>query len=99
MSQIGDQQSHWNGQAVTVVHDENNGEICPVLTAIGIYLHLMCIDQLDGPLMVATLDKDKKVGYLTANKIATMLRKIARNIHPDLLEEEISRFSCHSFCF
>ena len=34
--------------------------------------------------------------YLTGNKIADVLRSIARVVHPDLSEDEIKRFSSHS---
>ena len=34
--------------------------------------------------------------YLTGNKIQDVLRSIAKAVHPDLMEDEIKRFSSHS---
>ena len=90
------QKNRRNGQTVTVVRDFKNNETCAVLAALEIYLHSIRIGQPDDAPMVATRP-DGKLKYLASNRIATMLRKSAKKIHPDLTKEEINKFSCHSF--
>ena len=91
------QKNRRNGQSITVVRDWDNPEVCPVLAAFDIYMNSIRIGQKDTLPMLAFIGKDGKMKYLTTNKIAEILRKVARTVHADLDEKEIKRFSAHSF--
>ena len=41
-------------------------------------------------------DKNVETKYLTGFKIAEIIPKAARKVHPDLKEDEIMKFSAHS---
>jgi len=91
------QKNRRNGQCVTLVRDYTNEELCPVLAALDIYMHSIRIGQPDDMPMMATKAVKPEIKYLTGNRVKTLLRKIARKVHPDLTEDEITRFSAHSF--
>jgi hypothetical protein len=42
------------------------------------------------------VNKINTTKYLTGNKIADVLRSIARVVHPDLTKDELKKFSSHS---
>jgi hypothetical protein len=46
--------------------------------------------------MAVFVNKSNTTKHLTGNKIAEVLRSIAKAVHPDLTEEEIKKFSSHS---
>lgn len=91
------QKNRRNGQSVTIIRDYSNDEICPVLAAFDIYNHSMKIGQRDDMPMVAMKTENGQVKYLTGNRVKTLLRKVAREVHPDLTQEELNKFSAHSF--
>ena len=90
------QKNRQNGQVITVVREFTNDELCSVLAAWDIYTHSIEIGQTSELPMVATLTVKKEIKYLTGSRIATLLRQIARKVHPDLSTEEINKFSAHS---
>jgi len=93
------QKNRRNGQTVTIVRDYTNNKICPVLAALDIYMNSIRIGQPDDmPMMAMKINAEKsEMKYLTGNRVKTLLRKIARKVHPDLSDDEVSRFSAHSF--
>ena len=45
--------------------------------------------------MAVFVNKSNTTKYLTGNKIAEVLRSIAKAVHPDLTKEELKKFSSH----
>jgi hypothetical protein len=43
--------------------------------------------------MAVFVNKSNTTKYLTGNKIAEVLRSIAKAVHPDLTKEELKKFS------
>jgi hypothetical protein len=85
-----------NGQSITFVADDNHPHICPVHTALQIYLQAKHLGSLDDHPMGIFVNHQGVVRYLTANKIAEVLQLVAKACHPDLSRDEIMRFSSHS---
>jgi hypothetical protein len=46
--------------------------------------------------MAVFVNKSNTTKYLTGNKIAEVLRSIAKAVHPDLTKEELKKFSSNS---
>jgi hypothetical protein len=90
------QKNRQNGQEITAVCDRDNPDICPVLAAFDLYMHSIEIEQPDDLPLVAMLDDKRKIKYLTYSKVASVLRKIAKKVHPDWSQEEINKISAHS---
>ena len=91
------QKNRMNGQEITIQADDENPRICPVRAAFRIAqraAHLNNESQ-DEPLAVY-LNKSGIKKYLTGAKIAELLRKIAKEVHPDLMPKDIKKFSSHS---
>lgn len=59
-------------------------------------MNSISIGQAQDLPMVATTDKEGKIKYLTAPRIAVLIRKAARKVHPDMSASEINKFSAHS---
>ena len=90
------QKNRRNGQSITLVADDDHPDICPVRAAYRIYLRARRLGQSEFEPMGIFVNKHGIKKYLTGNKIADVLRSIARVVHPDLSEDEIKRFSSHS---
>ena len=76
--------------------DLEHPEICPVRNAFLIVLCKARLEHsLDLPLAIF-VNKNGAMKYLTASKIAGVIRAAAQTTHPDLTEEEIKKFSSHS---
>ena len=80
-----------------MVRDYAHNKLCPVLAALDIYMGSIELGQPDDLPMVASLDKDGNLQYLTYSKIASMIRSAARHVHADMTGEEIKKFSSHSY--
>ena len=74
------QKNRRNSQKITVVRDFENNNLCPVLAAFEIYSYSIDICQGAGDPMIATVDKNDKLKYLTNGRIATLLRTVARKV-------------------
>ena len=71
-------------------------DICSVRNAFLLVLRKQQLQYfLSLPLSIFQ-NKSGDAKYLTARKIAEVLRKAARTAHPDLTEDEIQKFSAHS---
>ena len=91
------QKNRMNGQEITILADDSNPRICPVRAAFRIAKRAASLnnDNQSEPLAVY-LNKSGTKKYLTGAKIAEVLRKIAKEVHPDLTSKEIKKFSSHS---
>jgi hypothetical protein len=90
------QKNRQNGQSITLVVDKIHPDICPVRAACRIFLQAKWLGQLDSQPMAVFVNKNNATKYLTSNKIAEVLRSIAKAVHPDLSKEELKKFSSHS---
>jgi len=90
------QKNRQNGQKITFTFDACHPAICPVRAAYRIYLRSIRLEQLDDEPMGVFINKSGAKKYLTGNKIADILQKVARIAHPDWTKEEISKISSHS---
>lgn len=90
------QKNRQNGQSITLVADNDHVSICPVRAAYRIFLRSKRLGQLDSEPMAVFVNKFGITRYCTGNKIADVLRSIAKAVHPDLSADEIKRFSSHS---
>ena len=90
------QKNRQNGQGLKIMADLANPEICPVRNAFLLVLRKTRLEHsLELPLAIF-VNKTGAIKYLTASKIADVIRAAARTVHPDLTEEEIKKFSAHS---
>ncbi len=90
------QKNRQNGQSITLVSDNNPPDICPVRAAYRIFLRANRLGQSDSQPMAVFVNKRNTTKYLTGNKIAEVLRSIAKAVHPNLTKEELKKFSSHS---
>ena len=90
------QKNRQNGQKLRVVADKKNPKICPVCNMAELRLRKRRLNHsLDLPLAVYA-QRSGEVKYLTASKIAEIMRKAVRKIYPDMPDEEVKKFSAHS---
>ena len=90
------QKNRQNGQTLHIMAELDHPDICPVRNAFLLVLRKQRLQHsLSLPLAIFQ-NKSGDVKYLTASKIAEVLRKAARTAHPDLTEDEIQKFSAHS---
>lgn len=90
------QKNRQNGQKITITHEVDAVDICPVRAAYKIYLRSIRLDQAEDEPMGVFKNKHGYVKYLTLNKIEEVLREAARLAHPDWTNDEINRLSSHS---
>jgi hypothetical protein len=90
------QKNRRNGQSITFVADNKHPQICPVRAAHRIYLRAKRLRKLDDQPMGIFVNHQGIVKYLTANKITEIIQSVAKTCHPNLLRDEIMRFSSHS---
>jgi len=90
------QKNRQNGQSNTLVADDAHPDICPVQAAYRIFLRSKRLDQSNSEPMGVFVNKFGITRYLTGNINQGILRSITRAVHPDLMEDEIKRFSSHS---
>ncbi len=90
------QKNRQNGQSIILVADNNHPDICLVQAAYRIFLRAKRLGKSNFQPMAVFINKSNTTKYLTGNKIAEVLRSIAKAVHPDLTKEELKKFSSHS---
>jgi hypothetical protein len=90
------QKNRWNGQAITLVADDNHNKICPVWAAHCIYMRAKRLGQSDSEPTGVFVNKFGIKKYLTGGKIAKVLQSVAKKVHLDFTADELSRISSHS---
>ena len=90
------QKNRQNGQSLKIAADKTNPLICPVRNAMQLVERARRLDQSSDLPLCLYKNKDGKSVYLTGSKIAELFRKAAKAVHPDLLPEDISKYSAHS---
>jgi hypothetical protein len=90
------QKKRRNGQAITLVADDDHNEICLVWAAHCIYMRAKRLVQSDSEPMGVFVNKFGIKKYLTGGKIAKVLRSVAKKAHLDFTADELSRISSHS---
>jgi hypothetical protein len=92
------QKNHQNNQPITLVADMANLAICSVHSAMQIVLQAHQLNQPDDmPVAIYKTTKDK-IFYLTGNKIAELLRKAIKVVHPDTPTDDLKKYSTHLLC-
>ena len=76
--------------------DLEHPEICPVRNAFLIVLRKARLEHSLDLSLAIFVNKHGDIKYLTANKIADVIRAAARTAHPDLTEDEIEKFLTQS---
>ena len=90
------QKNRRNGQSITLVANHDHKEICPVRAARCISLRAKRLSQSESEPLGVFVNKFGIKKYLTGNKIAEVLRFVAKKVHPDCTADELSRISSHS---
>jgi hypothetical protein len=95
------QKNRKNGQKVKVKKDLKNKILCPVWNALQIILRKFRIDRSNinsTPLCVFRAKKGDgfETRYLTGAKVADVIRKAVKRVHPDVSKEELNKYSAHS---
>lgn len=90
------QKNRRNGQSITLVAEYLNMDISAVHAAYKIFLRSIRLGQKDDQPLAIFVNKSGEKRYLTGNKIAKILQKAAREVHPTWTEDEVHRISSHS---
>lgn len=89
------QKNRQNGQTLKVKADNKNKVLCPVRNLFLAVLRKIKLNHsLSFP--VAIYANKGKTPYLTAAKIAEVLRKAVKETYPDILADDLKRYSAHS---
>lgn len=90
------QKNRQNGQTLTIVADDSHVDICPVRAAYRIFIRAKALGQSDNEPLGVFINHQGIKRYLTGSKIADLLRAVAKEVHPDMSKEELSKMSSHS---
>ena len=90
------QKNRCNGQKLQIAADHANPAICPVRNALQVVLRAKRLNQTDDKPLAIFVDGKQKTRYLTAGKIADVLRKAVKLVKPDIDADEIKKYSAHS---
>ena len=91
------QKNRQNGQRLRVDVNKLRRKICAVWNAFQAVLRKLRLGHsLEYPLAIYHDPRTKSIKYLTASKIADVLRKAARKVHPNMKDGEIQKISAHS---
>eukprot|EP00985_Skeletonema_marinoi_P012069 scaffold5758_cov69-Skeletonema_marinoi.AAC.4 len=94
------QKNRQNGQSLKLKVDRANEPLCPIKNALEIVLRKLRIDRarLATPLCVFTKEAHSTNAlYLTARKVAEVIQKAVKAVHPNISKKELSRYTAHSF--
>ncbi len=83
-----------NNQTVTLLSENTNISICPVLAALRLVLRARCLSQLDS-MPVACHSKKDSLAYITGTRIAVLFRAAARAVRPTITKEDEQQYSSH----
>jgi len=90
------QKNRQNGQTMTIVADDNHIDFCPVRAAYRIFIRAKVLGQLENEPLGVFINHQGIKRYLTGSKIADLLRNLAKEVHPDMSKEDLSKMSSHS---
>jgi hypothetical protein len=79
------QKNRQNGQSITLTAEIDRPKICPICSAMQLVLRAKWLNQPDDMPVAVYKTKKGKVIYFTGNKIAELLRKAVKEVHPTLL--------------
>jgi hypothetical protein len=77
------------------VAESDQPKICPVRSAMRLVLQARQLNQPDEMPVAVYKTKKGKVIYLTGNKIAELLRKAIKKVHPNTTPDKLKRYSAH----
>jgi len=90
------QKNRQNGQTLTIVADDNHVDICPVRAAYRIVIRAKALGQLENEPSGVFINHQGVKRYLTGSKIADLLRALAKEVHPGMTTDDLSKMSSHS---
>ncbi len=92
------QKNRRNGQSIKIPIDGAHSDICPVYNALQIVMRKFRLDphNLDTPLCVFAKDNASDPLYLTGAKVKHFLHQAVKNVHPNISQDELKKFSAHS---
>jgi hypothetical protein len=76
--------------------ESDQPEICHVRSTMQLVLQTRRLNQPDDMPVAVYKTKKGKVIYLAGNKIAKLLWKAVKKVHPDTTPDELKRYSAHS---
>jgi hypothetical protein len=85
-----------NGQLITLAAESGQPEICPVRSTVQLVLEARWLNQPDDMLVAVYKTKKGKVIYLTGNKVAKLLQKAVKMVHPNTTPDKLKQYSAHS---
>lgn len=90
------QKNRQNGQRIRVRADQQHKAICPVRSLFLMILRKIRLKHsLETPLAVF-VNKKNETKYLTAAKVAEVIRKAVKAAYPDITDDELKKYSAHS---
>ena len=90
------QKNRRNGQKLQLAADHANPAICPVRNALRVVLRAIKLNQAEENPLAIFVDGKGKTRYLTAGKIAEVLRKAVKLAKPDIDADDLKKYSAHS---
>lgn len=90
------QKNRRNGEKCWYTKNEKNSVLCVIEAIINIFERAEMLEQSDDLPMCVYSDKEK-MKYLTRENLSKAVKLAAKEAHPHLTEDELKRFSCHSF--
>jgi hypothetical protein len=85
-----------NGQSITLAAESDRTEICLVRSIMQLVLRARWLNQPDDMPVAVYKTKKGKIIFRTGNKIAKLLRKPIKKVHPDTSPDKFKRYSAHS---
>jgi hypothetical protein len=90
------QKNRQNNQQIRLLALKSCPEICPVMNIAQMSLRkFRARHSKDMPLAVF-INAEGKVKYLTSAKVTEIIRKAVKSVYPDILKEELMKYSTHS---
>jgi hypothetical protein len=83
-----------NNQTITLLSDNTNTEICPILAPLHLVLRAHHLSQPDS-MAVACYSKKDSLAYITGTRIAVLFRAAVRAVRPTITKEDEQRYSAH----
>ena len=90
------QKNRQNGQSLKIAADKSNPSICPVRNAMQLVERARRYNRPSDLPLCFYKNKDGKTLYLTGSKIAELFRKAAKAAYPEMLPDDVSKYSAHS---
>lgn len=90
------QKNRRNNEELSYTINKENPDMCVITGVLGMIDRAARLEQEPNLPFAVYSDKSGNRKYLTAGKLTEHIRKCVKKAHPDMSDEEIKLFSCHS---